>query len=135
MKVRQHGLDGFRPIADNDLEKARRLTKLVQEAADFELVANPMGTNVCFWYIPSYFQMHPEECIDQRKEMVHNTLFNRMKHHSRCLIQQQLLTEFGFSNFFRLSSGGFKTRLEDMDFLSNETRRLGYHITPAETDE
>jgi hypothetical protein len=37
--------------------------------------------------------------------------------------------------FFRLALGGDKTRLEDMDFLLNETRRLGYNITSAETDE
>jgi glutamate/tyrosine decarboxylase-like PLP-dependent enzyme len=108
LTTRKHGLDGFRRIADNGLEKARRLTKLVREAADFELVANPMGTNVCFWYIPSYFQRHPEECTDQRKEMVHKIIFNRMKHRGRCLIQQQPLTEFGFPNFSDWHWAGIK---------------------------
>eukprot|EP00980_Cylindrotheca_fusiformis_P016610 scaffold4973_cov135-Cylindrotheca_fusiformis.AAC.28 len=135
LTIRKHGLDGFRQLADHAMEKARRLTKLIQESEDFELVAIPMGTNVCYWYTPSYFVKNPEEYTHPRKAAVHQIIFNRMKEQGgRCLIQQQPLKEFGLPNFFRLAFGGDKARLEDLDFLLNETRRLGQDITPLQTD-
>lgn len=134
LTIRKNGLDGFRRIADNDLEKARKLAALVEEAKDFELVTNPMGTNVCYWYIPLYFQKNPQDFTSERRTMTHKIIFSRMKQRGRCLIQQQPLTEFALPNFFRLALGGDKTRLEDMSFLLDETRRLGQDISPIETD-
>ena len=57
-----------------------------------------------------------------------------MKLFGRCLIQQHPLAEFQLPNFFRLALGADRTRLEDMAFLLEETRRLGQEITPIDLD-
>ena len=67
--------------------------------------------------------------------MVHRLIHHRMLHcGGRCLIQQNPLTEFNLPNFFRLALGADRTRLEDMEFLLDEIRRLGHDLTPADTD-
>ena len=135
LSIRKHGLDGFQEIADSELRKAQRMTDLVKQSTDFELVSEPMGTNVCYWYIPKYFYSNPEEYTHERKAAVHKLIHQRMKEYGRCLIQQNPLSEFGLPNFFRLALGGNRTRLDDMDFLLDEIRRLGQDITPTDIDE
>ena len=135
LSIRKHGIRGFQEIADNELLKTRRMTRLVKESSDFELVADPMGTNVCFWYIPNFFEMHPDEYTNHRKSSVHKLIHKRMKEYGYCLIQQNPLSEFGLPNFFRLALGANRTRLEDMEFLLNEVRRLGQNITPDDIDD
>ncbi|KAL3933681.1 MAG: hypothetical protein SGBAC_010288, partial [Bacillariaceae sp.] len=134
LAIRKHGLDGFSQIANHEIEKAQYMAQLVTEAEDFELVSVPMGTNVCYWYLPTYFQQNPEEYTHERKAMVHKMIFDRMKKYGHCLVQQQPLQEFGLPNFFRLALGGDKTRKSDMDYVLNETRRLGWDMTPAHVD-
>ena len=58
-----------------------------------------------------------------------------MEEYGYCLIQQNPLSEFGLPNFFRLALGANRTRLEDMEFLLNEVRRLGQNITPDDIDD
>merc|ERR1712070_1359566 len=49
--MKKHGLDGFRKIANEALEKAATMTQLVKDMPDkFEMINEPMGTNVCFSY-------------------------------------------------------------------------------------
>lgn len=134
LSIRKHGIGKFQQIADNELEKAEHMTNLVRESPDFELVAEPMATTVCYWYTPKYFQLHPEEYTEELKAKVHKLIFHRMKLFGRCLIQQNPLAEFQLPNFFRLALGADRTRLEDMAFLLEETRRLGQEITPIDLD-
>lgn len=134
LSIRKNGFDGYREIADNELTKAELMTKLVKASNDFEMVAEPMGTNVCYWYTPEYFLLHPEEYTPKRKSEVHKLIFDRMKKYGHCLIQQNPLAEFSLPNFFRLALGADRTRIEDMEFLLEETRRLGQDITPSDVD-
>jgi glutamate/tyrosine decarboxylase-like PLP-dependent enzyme len=134
LTIRKRGLDGFRKMADNELKKAARMKQLVDESDDFEMVANPMGTNVCFWYTPKYFRQHAEKYTNSCKAEVHKLIFNRMKDHGNCLIQQNPLTEFDLPNFFRLALGADRSRLHDMDYLLEEIRRLGQDITCSDID-
>eukprot|EP00547_Thalassionema_nitzschioides_P012398 CAMPEP_0194263302 /NCGR_PEP_ID=MMETSP0158-20130606/46988_1 /TAXON_ID=33649 /ORGANISM="Thalassionema nitzschioides, Strain L26-B" /LENGTH=554 /DNA_ID=CAMNT_0039003483 /DNA_START=12 /DNA_END=1676 /DNA_ORIENTATION=- len=134
LSIRKHGFDGFRQIADNELAKTEIMTKLVKASDDFEMVAEPMGTNVCYWYTPEYFMLYPEEYTSNRKARVHQLIFDRMKKYGTCLIQQNPLTEFSLPNFFRLALGADRTRFKDMEFLLEETRRLGRDITPSDIE-
>lgn len=134
LTIRKKGFDGLRQIADNELAKTSRMTELIKASEDFEMVAEPMGTNVCYWYTPDYFLAHPEEYTTKRKSEVHKLIFDRMKKDGHCVIQQNPLSEFAWPNFFRLALGADRTRYEDMEFLLEETRRLGENITPADVD-
>lgn len=76
--MKRHGLKEMTRIADFALEKSEYVTKLIKEQPDkFEMVNDPMGTNVCFWYTPPAFRNAPY--TDEHKTAVHKLIFERMQ--------------------------------------------------------
>ena len=91
------------------------------------MINEPMGTNVCFSYIPPAFRGNVE-FTDTQKGNVHKVIFERMQHKSTLMIQHQPLPEYNLPNFWRVTCKGEKTTLEDMDFYLDEIDRLGHDI-------
>jgi aromatic-L-amino-acid decarboxylase len=53
LALRQHGTDWYAEMIRHHMELARYLARLVDEAADFELVCAPVLSIVCFRYVPA----------------------------------------------------------------------------------
>lgn len=129
--MKRHGLKEMTRIADSALEKAEYITKKIEEQSDkFTMVNKPMGTNVCFWYIPPAFRNAPY--TDEHKTAVHKLIFERMQQQGTILVQHNPLPEYNLPNFFRLVLKSENANTEDMDYLLSEIDRLGADITSAE---
>ena len=96
----------------------------------FEMVNEPMGTNVCFWYVPDYYRENPKEWTFEAKAEVHKYLYTAQLKHGACLICQTPLEAEGIPNFLRLVLKSDKLTEDDMHFLMDEIHRLGKHVTP-----
>ena len=134
LTLKKHGLDGMRQIANNSLDCAKYVTTAIKAIPDkFTMVNEPMGTNVCFWYIPPYFRENPSEWTDKVKTQVHHYLYKAQQEHGSVLICPSPLDNGDgqvIPTFLRLVLKSNKIHLEDMDFILTEIDRLGKHITP-----
>ena len=129
------GLDGLSKIANESMEKAIHFTTLVkQQSSKFELVNEPMGSNVCFWYIPPCFRRAGGDYTHDRRIKVHQIIFQKMQYDGTLMIQQQPLPEYNLPNFFRITFKSEKSRLEDMQSILDEIDRMGKELTPTEVD-
>ena len=65
-------------MADSALEKSAYITEKIKQKPDmFELVLEPMGTNICFYYIPPFFRNR--EYNFEQKAGVHKLIFEKMQ--------------------------------------------------------
>ena len=94
------------------------------------MVNDPMGTNICFWYIPRAFRN--AEYSDEHKTAVHKLIFERMQAKGTVLIQHNPLPEYNLPNFFRLVLKSENSSIEDMDYLLKAIDELGGDITAAD---
>lgn len=129
LTLKKHGIDGLRRIANNSLDLAGYATHRIREHPGFELVHEPMGTNVCFWYVPPYYREHPAEWTDTAKRRVHKQLYVAQQKDGACLV---CVTPLGDNvpDFLRLVLKSDKIHASDMDFLLDELDRLGRDIDP-----
>jgi len=55
--LQKHGVEGLNKIANDALDKSIYMVERIRQQPDkFEMVNDPQGTNVCFWYIPPAFR-------------------------------------------------------------------------------
>lgn len=87
----------------------------------------PMGTNICFTYIPPAFRAEGVDYTFEQKGSVHKIIFEKMQEEGTVLIQQQPLNDgqHVLPSFFRLTLKSEKSTIEDMDYLLEEIDRLG----------
>jgi len=103
---------------------------LKEQSDKFEMVNEPMGVNICFWYTPPAFRGENAHLYtDELKTLTHKMIFERFQEQGTILIQHNPLPEFKLANFFRLVLKGEKSNLDDMDFLLSEIDRMGQDIT------
>jgi glutamate decarboxylase len=83
--MKKHGYKEMTRIADDALEKSIYVTKKVKEQPEkFTMINEPMGTNICFSYIPLAFRSAPYS--DEHKTKVHKLIFERMQAKGTILI-------------------------------------------------
>ena len=124
MTLKKHGITGLAEYADNAMEKTAYFTNLVKAQPEkFELVIEPKGPNICFWYTPPSFRGKPYS-FDE-KVAVHKTIFDRMIKKGSILIQHNPLEEHGLPNFFRMVLKYDQSDFNDMVFAIDEIDRLG----------
>lgn len=120
----------MKEIANTALDLSRYITDQFNAHPNFEMVHEPMGTNVCFWYIPPYYKANPSEWTNEAKAEVHKYLYTAQQKHGSVLICQTPLEYGNIPNFLRLVLRSSKIDTSDMDYLLQEIDRLGKHITP-----
>jgi glutamate decarboxylase len=127
MALKRHGLDGMAKLADFSMEKAAYITQQIKAQPDkFEMINEPMATNICFSYTPPAFR--GKDYTWEQKANVHRMIFDRMLVDGVMLIQHNPLEEFNLPNFFRLTLKNEKSRIEDMDFILEKIDALGQDI-------
>ena len=79
LSMKKHGMEGFVRFADYAMEKSIYITKRIKEQPDkFEMVNEPMGVNICFWYNPPAFRGDKKsEYTDEFKTQTHKLIFER----------------------------------------------------------
>jgi len=61
------------------MDKTKYITKKLKEQPEkFEMVNEPMGPNICFWYIPPVFREDRVKYTDDYKASVHKLIFDKM---------------------------------------------------------
>lgn len=133
LSIKKHGINGFKKYADDALDKSEYITNQLKAQPDkFVMENEPMGTNICFTYIPPAFRAEGVDYTFEQKGSVHKIIFDRMNKEGTLLIQQQPLND-GVNvlpSFFRLTLKSEKTSFEDMDYILEEIDRLGQDLTP-----
>ena len=75
-------------IADEAMEKSAYITKQIKSQPEkFYMENEPMGTNICFSYIPPAWRKKGVEYTFEQKGSVHKLIFERMQKDGTCLIQ------------------------------------------------
>jgi glutamate/tyrosine decarboxylase-like PLP-dependent enzyme len=129
--MKRHGFKEMHRLADAALAKTEYITEqLKAQPEKFEMMNEPMGTNICFWYTPRAFR--GVEYSDEHKTAVHKLIFERMQEHGTVLIQHNPLPEFNLPNFFRLTLKSENSTIEDMDYVLESIDKLGGDITAAD---
>ena len=124
------GLKGMESLALEAIEKARYIEKQIRSQPDkYEMAHNPMGTNICWWYIPPALK---DNYTKEMKGKVSKIIYERMSKQGTMLIQYNPIKEFDMPNCFRLVLKGDRTTIDDMDYILSEIDRLGKDITEAD---
>jgi len=127
LTLKRHGLDGIAHLADFAMEKAKYITQQIKAQPDkFEMMHEPMATNICFAYTPPAFR--GKDYTWEQRVNVHKLIFDRMLVDGVMLIQHNPLEEYNLPNFFRLTLKNEKSRIEDMDFILEKIDALGQDI-------
>ena len=127
MTLKKHGIKGLAQYADHAMEKTEYFTKLVKSQPEkYELVIEPRGPNICFWYVPPAFR-GKQYTFDDRVA-VHKIIFERMLQKGSILIQHNPLEEHKLPNFFRMVFKYDAADYEDLKFALDEIDNLGQDL-------
>jgi glutamate/tyrosine decarboxylase-like PLP-dependent enzyme len=118
MSLKEHGLDRYARLVQQNIEQARYLAAAVQEAPDLELLA-PVPLNiVCFRYVAPGRDEAGLDALNQ--ELL-------IQLHERGIAVPTNLTLAGrFA--LRVAITNHRSRREDFDLLVRETRRIGAEL-------
>ena len=95
----------------------------------FEMVNKPMGTNVCFSYIPPKFRgANLHAYSPSTRNQVHAKIYEEMKNRGTLLVQYNPLEDQNLPNFFRMVHKNDRTTFEDMDYILREIDKIGSNL-------
>lgn len=127
LSLQKHGHTGYVKMAEAAFDKAVYLTEQIKKRPEaFTMVNEPMGTNICFWYIPPAFR--GKAFSHSQMANTHKLLFERFHEKGTLLIQHNPLPDHNLPNFLRYTLKGEASRFEDMDYVIAEIDRLGADI-------
>ena len=82
--LKMRGLKGMESLALEAIEKARYIEKQIRSQPDkYEMAHNPMGTNICWWYIPPALK---DNYTKEMKGKVSKIIYERMSKQGTMLI-------------------------------------------------
>lgn len=120
MALREHGIEKFGRLIDQNIAQARYLTGLIECEPLFELVAPTNINIVCFRYSPGGLESAALKALNieimlRLQEEGTAVLSDTTVHGEHCL---------------RVAINNHRTRRADLDLLVQETLRLGALLTP-----
>ena len=131
------GDEGYEAHVDNFMAVSRYLAQQCEAREGFELVAQPMCSNVCFWFIPPSLRKTtaPARDTPEWKMTVHKSaalIKQRMQEKGSCMIGFQSVPVYRNGaldaeppNFWRMVVMAEKASNSQMDFLLDEIELLG----------
>lgn len=118
------GRHGLEARVDRAFACARYLADEIKDKEGFELLMEPEGTNVCFWFIPPSMRGQPRgQLFWQKLDKVAPAIKTRMMLAGSMMVGYQ--PHGDRVNFFRMILISPSVRREDLDFCLNEIERLG----------
>ena len=120
MALKEHGVEKFGRLIDQNIAQARYLTGLIEQEPLFELVAPTSINIVCFRYSPARMDHVARKALNieimlRLQEEGIAVLSDTTVHGEHCL---------------RVAINNHRTRREDIDVLVAETLRLGALLAP-----
>lgn len=113
--LRAYGREGYRRIVERHLDLAQRVARYVDEAPDFELLADVPLNIVCFRYRP---QDAPEDELNELNERIGRDVMAD----GRLYVGT---TTFEGKAAFRPALVNWRTAEDDVDLIANVIRELG----------
>ncbi|NUP52016.1 MAG: amino acid decarboxylase [Catenulispora sp.] len=125
MGIKEHGLDRFRVLIEQNVEQAAYLGRLVEESSELELLA-PVSLNVvCLRYRGG---LEPD---DPRLNPLNQELLARLQE-SGVAVPSHTVLEGRFA--IRVSNTNHRTLSTDFDLLVAEVERLGRDLEKADSE-
>lgn len=123
MALKQHGLEKFGRLIDQNIAQAGYLTGLVEAEPALELVAPTSINIVCYRFAP-------EGTAAEALKAVNTEIMLRLQEEGTAALSD---TTVHGQHCLRVAINNHRTRIEDLDLLVSETIRLGTEIL-AEAD-
>jgi glutamate/tyrosine decarboxylase-like PLP-dependent enzyme len=115
MSIKEHGLDRFGRMIARNVEQAHYFGRLVEDAADLELVA-PIGLDiVCF-------RFNPGGLADEALDAVNKEILMQL-HESGIAVPSYSTLNGRYC--LRIAIANHRSTLQDFDLLAHEVRRIG----------
>lgn len=132
MSWRKWGSEGWAKRIDTAFENAQYIkNEIVKRKGRFVLVEEPMGCNVCFWFVPESVRHQVEECggdistVYPSLDTATSIIYDRMQECGSMLLNFNPLSDHQLPRFFRIILNQPRVRTEDLDFVLDEIERLG----------
>ena len=118
MALKEHGVEKFGRLIDQNIEQARRLSARIDAESDLELVAPTNINIVCFRYRPAGFD-------DVALKALNTEIMLRLQEEGLAAVSD---TTVHGQHCLRAAINNHRTREEDLELLVRETLRLGRRI-------
>lgn len=121
MSLREHGVQKFGRLIDQDIEKARYLTSLIEAEKNLTLVFPTNINIVCFRYDPG--GLNPE-----RLRAMNTEIMLRLQEEGTAVLSD---TTVRGEHCLRVAVNNHRTQAQDLELLVSEILRLGDQLRPA----
>jgi glutamate/tyrosine decarboxylase-like PLP-dependent enzyme len=148
---RYHGRRGLGARVDAAFDRASDMVAAVKRRpSSFELVADPMFTNVCFWFVPPTLRdrwaqmLEPDDAqyagaagtrptplqsldpeLFKALDEATSEIYARMQQRGTMLVNFNPLPDHGLPRFFRIVFNSPRVATTDVEFVLDEIERLG----------
>jgi len=120
MALKEHGIEKFGRLIDQNIAQARYLTGLIEQEPLFELVAPTSINIVCFRYSPRGMD-------DVSRKALNIEIMLRLQEEGSAVLSD---TTVHGEHCLRVAINNHRTRREDLDMLVREMLRLAALLTP-----
>ncbi|RST86100.1 aminotransferase class V-fold PLP-dependent enzyme [Aquibium carbonis] len=120
MALKEHGVEKFGRLIDQNIAQAHHLTGLIEQEPLFELVAPTSINIVCFRY-------SPKGMGDAARKALNIEIMLRLQEEGIAALSD---TTVHGEHCLRVAINNHRTRREDLDILVRETLRLGALLAP-----
>jgi len=129
---KRYGRKGMEERVNKAMENTQLMARKITAREDFTLVANPTGTNVCFWWVPKELQgtvrspllnesdPNVPEIICKVAEKARSLMIQRGK----LMVDIAPLSQEKIHHFFRMTVVAPSVTEEDLDFILDEIAEI-----------
>lgn len=121
MSLREHGVQKFGRLIDQDIEKAQYLTKLIEDQNSLELLFPTNINIVCFRYNPG--GLSPDAL-----RLVNSEIMLHLQEEGSAVLSDTTVND---AHCLRVAINNHRTQSEDLDLLVSEVLRLGRKLQAA----
>ncbi|MFD1158046.1 pyridoxal phosphate-dependent decarboxylase family protein [Roseovarius aestuarii] len=118
MTLKEHGVEKFGRLIDQNIAQARYLTEMVNEDAELELAAPTTVNIVCFRYKPA-------ELADDALETLNTEIMIRLQESGTAAVSD---TTVKGRHCLRAAICNHRTRLSDLELLLREVKAVGLEV-------
>ncbi|MBC7829792.1 MAG: amino acid decarboxylase [Chitinophagaceae bacterium] len=118
MSLKEHGIEKYQRLIRQNIQQAQFLSKLVEQADNFELLADVSLNIVCYRYNPG--NLSEEELNTLNKNILMQLQEQGIAAPSYTLLQGRYAIRVAITNH--------RSRLEDFEILIDATRRIGKEL-------
>lgn len=133
---KRYGRAGMEDRINKAMETTKLMAQKITDSPKFTLVANPQGTNVCFWYVPEEIRgtvrskfLHPE---DPHMPSILGDIAQKcrpiMLERGKVMIDVAPLSHEGMGYFFRMTCVAPSLTEGDLDFALEEITEIAEQI-------